>query len=292
MIRKHGLPGLAALIVMILCMLTRVNADTGPKPSLAIQCEGFPDNAYITVLSTVKDYGPNTSQTAMDYEIREEEWYAHAPADREVYSAFADEAERLRKTGEELYFWGVVSSCAEEYLFGYWPPEEYRVLVWLRDTDDFILSEDTYSRPAFRTVLKCEYRSGSLDIKDVSDTGISAPGMAMRVFLTIAVEYAVGLMFMKYTFKSRIAVFSVNVLTQILLNAALSNAALIFGSGMPMYLAVLLVTELLIILLEWLIYRKVIGKDLEYPLQYSVLANVLSYGAGIMMAGILPGLFT
>ena len=291
MIRKHGIPGLAIMLAFLMCMFIPVHADTGPKPSLTIRCGGFGDNAYITVLSTVKEYGPHQALDAVDFQIREKEWYDYAPVEKEIYIAFANETQRLNEAGEKLYFWGVVSSCDTEYLFGYWPPEEFRILIWLQDTDEFILSEETYTRQAFRTVLKCDYTDGRIKVKDISSADITGKGFLFRILLTIAVEYAVGLLFMKYTSRSRLTVAAVNVLTQVILNVCLSLAALRLGTGMPAYVAVLVFLELLIILAESAIYRKVIGEELSKPLMYSLMANALSFAAGYIMSAMLPSLF-
>lgn len=291
MFRKHAIPGFAILLGFFMCMFIPVYADSGPKPSLAIRCEGFPDNAYITVLSTVRDYGPNQALDPLDFEIREDEWYEYAPVEKDVYIAFAKQAQKLKEAGEQLYFWGVVSSCADEYLFGYWPPEEFRILIWLKDTDEFILSEGLYTRQAFRTILGCDYDEGKINVTDISSSDISLKGIVFRILLTIAVEYAAGLLFMKYTFRSRMAVVAVNVLTQIILNVCLSLAALKFGTGMPAYVMILVLAEGLIILAESMIYQKAIGKELSSPLIYSLTANVLSFAAGVVLSSLLPSLF-
>lgn len=291
MFRKHPIPGIAILLAFVMCMFIPVYADSGPKPSLAIRCEGFPDNAYITVLSTVRDYGPNQAMDELDFEIREDEWYEYAPVEKDVYISFARHAKKLKEAGEQLYFWGVVSSCADEYLFGYWPPEEFRILIWLKDTDEFILSEDLYARQAFRTILRCDYSSGRIQVSDISSADISGKGILFRILLTIAVEYAAGLLFMKYTFRSRMTVAAVNVVTQIILNVCLSQAALKFGTGMPAYVMILVLLEMLIILAEYLVYRKVIGKELSAPLVYSLTANILSFAVGIVLSSLLPALF-
>jgi hypothetical protein len=56
------------MIMMFLCTLIPVFADSGPKPSLTIQCEGFPENSYVSVLSAVSHYGPNRPWSPEDHD--------------------------------------------------------------------------------------------------------------------------------------------------------------------------------------------------------------------------------
>lgn len=293
--KKHGFAGLAVILLMIVCFTLPVYADIGPKPSLTIQCSGIEEKAYVTVLSTVKEYGPNSPKDELDFEIRAKEdpvWFENTGIDKEIYISFCKETERLNDAGEKLYFWGVVSPAEKDYLFGYWPPEEFRILIYLADSGRFILSEKTYTRTAFRTVLKCTYKDGSLSVMDISTAETNAGALAFRILLTIIAEYLVGLLFMKHDGRSRIAIVLVNLVTQLVLNFGLSMAVYAFGYGMAAYYAVLAVMEILIVIAEWKAYEKWIpAPQLKNPFVYSLLANCASFAAGVIMASMMPFFF-
>lgn len=274
------------IIMMFLCTLIPVFADTGPKPSLTIQCEGFPENAYVSVLSAVSDYGPNRPWNPED---RDDEYFISQGIKREVYEAFNAEAKRLCDAGTPYYFWGVVTKCSDEYLFGYWPPEEFRIMIYLEDTDTVLLSEETYTRKAFRTTYRCTYSGNDLIIKDVSSAFPSLSGAIARILLTIVIEYLVSLMFMKHTDRSRLVLILANIATQLFLNFILAIATVRFGTSHPVYLIALLIAEGIIILAEWLIYRKWIPHDqLNKPFIYSAAANVSSYLLGLLIIRAIP----
>ena len=285
-INKEIICKLSVLIMFFFCAMIPVHADTGPKPSLSIQCEGFPENSYVTVLSTVSDYGPNSPWDSKEHD---DDYFATRTISREVYEAISEKARQEREAGTPCYFWGVVTKCSEEYLFGYWPPEEFKILIYMEDSGQFLLSEETYTRKAFRTHYQCTYSEDGLIIKDVSSAFPSFSGILARIILTIVIEYLVSMIFMKHTSKSRIVLILANIITQLFLNGILSAATMKYGSGTPVYLISLLIAELVIIASEWLIYRKWIPREqLKNPLICSAAANVSSYVLGLLAMSAIP----
>lgn len=293
--RRYGIITFLIIVFMFLCFTAPVSADTGPKPSLTIKCRGFSENSYVTVLATVEKYGPNWSVDALDYEVREKEdpsYFERTGVGKEIYIAIAEEAQRLRQSGEELYFWGVVTPCEKDYLFGYWPPEEFKILVYSADTDTFILSDETYTRTVFKTVLYCEYENGAMAVSEISKSELSSTAVIARILLTILIEYAVGFAHIRYTNRSRLAVVLVNIATQLVLNVILSLTEFKYGYGMGMYYLILFAMEALILLTEWFIYSRVIPKEeLPRPFAYALTANMLSLCWGLLMQNVMPRLF-
>ena len=289
--RNNGKKIIRILTVLtsILFFILPVHADTGPKPSLRIQCSGFPENSYVTVLSALREYGPNREMKTWDYESQSKDYFDMRGIEKEVFIAISEEAERLADAGESLYFWGVVSKCEDEYLFGYWPPEEFKILIYMQDTDEFILSDEVYTRKVFNTAYSCTYENNAMQIRDISTANLSLAGVLLRLLITVAVEYVIGLLFMKYTAKSRMTVILANIITQMLLNVCITLTALKFGSGTPVYAGAILIFEAFIILTEWLIYKTWIRKDqLAHPLLYSAAANCASYAFGLYVSAAFP----
>ncbi|MBR3349942.1 MAG: hypothetical protein IKG55_07695 [Solobacterium sp.] len=162
-------------------------------------------------------------------------------------------------------------------------------MICLEDTDTVLLSEETYTRKTFRTTYRCTYSGNDLIIKDVSSAFPSLSGAIARILLTIVIEYLVSLMFMKHTDRSRLVLILANIATQLFLNFILAIATVRFGTSHPVYLIALLIAEGIIILAEWLIYRKWIPYDqLNKPLIYSAAANVSSYLLGLLIIRAIP----
>ena len=142
------LKSLMLTLVMLCAMSLPVYADMGPKPDLVIDFSGIHEPCVVTVLSTVKSYGPNQPMQIawMPW------WDEQAPEiDKEIYQKFIDETKLLNEDRtEQLYFWGVLAQNSP-YVFGYYPPETFYVLVYFPETDSFLLSEESYTRTVFHT---------------------------------------------------------------------------------------------------------------------------------------------
>ena len=159
----------------------------------------------------------------------------------------------------------------------------------MSDTDEFILSDEVYTRKVFNTVYSCTYENNGMRISDISQSDLSPAGVLIRLLITVTVEYLIGLLFMKYTAGSRMTVILANIITQLFLNSGITFAAMKFGAGNPAYAITILLLEGMIIIAEWLIYRKWIGKDqLAHPLLYSAAANCASYAFGLFIYAAAP----
>ena len=129
------LKSLMLTLVMLCAVYLPVHADMGPKPDLVIDFSGIQEPCVVTVLSTIKSYGPNQPmQTAW-----KSWWDEQAPEiDKEIYQKFIDETKLLNENRtEQLYFWGVLAQKSP-YVFGYYPPETFYVLVYFLETDSFL----------------------------------------------------------------------------------------------------------------------------------------------------------
>ncbi|MDO5121819.1 MAG: hypothetical protein Q4D46_07025 [Erysipelotrichaceae bacterium] len=279
------LKSLMLTLFMLCAVYLPVHADMGPKPDLVIDFSGIHEPCVVTVLSTVKSYGPNQPmQTAwMPW------WDEQAPEiDKEIYQKFIDETKLLNEDRtEQLYFWGVLAQNSP-YVFGYYPPETFYVLVYFPETDSFMLSEESYTRTVFHTELAITVENGKLlfnarqPLYGIMKSWKDNDAVVLRLLVTVITEIVIGMFFMKYTHKSMLTVIGVNVITQILLNIVIWLRYYVLSNSVSTYFPVLAGTEVLIFLIEGFIYSKLISREeLSRPYLYALTANAFTCWLGV-----------
>ena len=279
------LKSLIIILLMLCTMSLPVYADMSPKPDLVIDFSGIQEPCVVTVLSTVKSYGPNQPM-----QIAWMSWWDEQPPeiDKEIYQKFIDETKLLNERREEqLYFWGVLAKNSP-YVFGYYPPETFYVLVYFPETDTFLLSEESYTRTVFHTELAITVENGKLlfnarqPLYGIMKYWTDNDAVVLRLIVTVITEIVIGLFFMKYTSKSLCTVIGVNVLTQVLLNIVIWMRYYILRDSVSSYFPVLAGAEILIFLIEGFIYSKLIKKEeLSKPYLYAFTANLFTCWLGL-----------
>ena len=279
------LKSLMLTLVMLCAMSLPVYADMGPKPDLVIDFSGIHEPCVVTVLSTVKSYGPNQPMQIawMPW------WDEQAPEiDKEIDQKFIDETKLLNEDRtEQLYFWGVLAQNSP-YVFGYYPPETFYVLVYFPETDSFLLSEESYTRTVFHTELAITVENGKLlfnarqPLYGIMKNWKDNDAVVLRLLVTVITEIVIGMFFMKYTQKSMLTVIGVNVITQILLNIVIWLRYYVLSNSVSTYFPVLAGAEVLIFLIEGFIYSKLISREeLSRPYLYALIANAFTCWLGV-----------
>lgn len=261
------------VIILMCCLflLVPVNADMGPKPTVSIDFKGLEGKQYyVTLLSKTNSMGPfsmiedinDIDQTSEDYNI--------------LLKFFGYE--------DEYYFLGeyTFSDCSSShhYEWIYYPPDDFKILIYLVNEDAFICS-DAYSRYAFDSYFNVEV---SNNVMNVSKNGMS-DGIKMidRIVMTIIIEIIIAFIFKIKDIKSLIIISMVNLATQMLLNLILQYY--IFS-----YILVLL--EIAVIIIEALIYKITLKNiNLKKIIQYTVIANTASFLMGLLLVHVLPNIF-
>jgi len=273
-------------LLITLSMPLTVYADMGPKPDLTIDFSGIQEPCVVTVLSTVKSYGPNQPM-----QIAWMPWWEEREPEiaKEIYQKFIDETKELNQNREEqLYFWGVLEQKSP-YRFGYYPPETFYVLVYFPETDSFLLSEESYTRTAFHTELMITVENGKLlfnarqPLYGIMKNIVIDWTAVRRVILTVLAEIVIGLYFMKYNRRSLTVVVLANILTQIFLNLIVWMRYYVLNNSVSTYFPLLIVAEILIFVFEGFIYsRKIPREELQKPYLYALTANAVTFWMGLV----------
>ena len=128
------------LLVLAAGLALPAAADVGPKPSVEVVFQGLEGRRYyVTLLGNVPQYGPWSA----------EEEYLDWKGDPEAWEAFA-----AYPAPEGWYFLGNYADCTEtgRFVWSYYPPETFYVLVWLPEEDRCLRSVQPVSRYAFKRV--------------------------------------------------------------------------------------------------------------------------------------------
>ena len=285
---------LSQLIIVFLCMVMLfpigVNADTGPKPSVRIKFENMGDElCYGTLLAKEESTGP-----ASAWDGKEENIYLSF-VDRDIWEAFVN-----YEDSDGYYFlqWAWIVNDTKELAWTYYPPNEFKVLLYYPETNTFMVS-DVRKRYAFDTYytvdmdgieigsIKYDENLSSnqrLDMHKSYEFKNEVKALGCRMLITVVVEMLIGLLF-KFRNKELLYILFINVITQIILNVLLN---IYTGFG---YYFVYLSLELLVFVIEAIFYCLMFKKKKWHCVLYSVVANVSSFVIGLYLANLFPGIF-
>lgn len=272
------------LLVPLFCFSS--SADTGPKPSVTVNIRGIENETYyVTLLSEEEGTGPwYVDSTYCDY---------YGPKD--VWKAFCE-----YKDSDGYYFINCFADCTEtdSFLWSYYPPEKFKVLVYLPESGEFIES-GIYETYAFHT-------NYTMDLSG-ADLGSPVPlskslhysheilSFACRALICLAAEMLVALFFGLTAKKQLKIIFWTNLVTQVILNAALFGIGMRQGPREEMVWLIML--EIAIFVIEGVIYALTLKKHAKNPEKktrswaYSLCANAFSLVLGFVIVKIIPQIF-
>lgn len=302
--KKTTLRALLFLLILTLLLPCTALADTGPKPSMSFTLRGMPqEEYYVTILSQVESTGPHSAYDTNGNDAPPQ-WAlsgSRSELDYSVWQKFVD-----YQDADGFYFLtDLLEKCSGDtsILWGYYPPETVKLLLYFPGSDTF-LESGIYERYAFHS-------SFTLDLGGVSPTEAAQPlalqksagvtsqllPFLARLALTLVVELGLALLFGYRSRRQILHIIAVNAATQVLLNIGLFLA----GSQMGYFSLCLLylLLELLIFVAEALLYRRLLltadergdSKVRRRVVLYALAANAASFGAGLLLSRFVPFLF-
>ncbi|MBR0385329.1 MAG: hypothetical protein IJI05_02120 [Erysipelotrichaceae bacterium] len=251
---------LTIIFLTALLFVMPAAADIGPKPSLTIRVKGLEDvgEYYITVLSKTDNFGPYSASDTWN--------------DKPEYQAFAD-----YRDPDGYYFLGLVSVLGKDNSFsiGYWPPEDFKVVVYVPSQERYYASEPA-KRSAFNTIMLFTVIDGTCTIEDVSSIMDYLPQGIVCVVGTVIIEALLALLF-GYKEKLKVIIIT-NIITNLFLQAAVVFVN--FTSGILTMLIFYVLFEIAVLLVEFLVYCFLIKGNKFKLFFYTLLANVLTFLGG------------
>ena len=274
------------MVTMLMPM--SVSADIGPKPSVHINFMDIGDElCYGTLLSKVKSTGPSYVWDGNPDYMR------LGNLDIETWQVFVDYEDE-----DGFYFlqesW--ICSDSESLDWTYYPPAEFKVLLYYPETDTFVTSE-IYERYAFDSyfIATMNEAGTGLNLVKSYDHSLEILGLVCRIIITIIAELGVALLF-GFARKNLITVIlKVNVVTQIILNVVLY--IINYNQGGFAFIFYYFILEFLVFVAEYLAYRTIFAKkegiriSKKKILAYAFTANAGSLIVGIWISSLIPQIF-
>ena len=288
-------------IVIIALFPVAAGADTGPKPSVRVNFLNMGDElCYATLLSKKDSTGPNSVWDG------DEEHIYNYDLDIEIWRAFAE-----YQDADGFYFlqigWKV--SETKEIAWTYYPPDTFKILLYYPERDAFVVSGicEKYAFDTYYTVDMEGVDIGSVDYNEElsNDDRLNAYrsynykqeiiALIIRIFITIVIEMCIALLFGFKGVKQLLFLACVNTATQIILNVLLN--VINYSSGHMAFTINYILFEFIVFALEAVLYCSFMDRFAKKPKKktfyviYALVANMVSFGAGLAIALVLPGIF-
>ncbi len=300
---------MCVLMAMMIFPIT-ASADTGPKPSVRITFENLGDElCYGTLLSSKPSTGPSSAWDGTEEDARHNEnsngYYDWQDFGYDVWKAFVDYDEK-----DEFYFlqeaWQINET--KELAWTYYPPNEFKILLYFPETGEYAVS-GVYERYAFDSyfTVNMDDAKPSVDYNEElsSDDRLNAyksynysveiGSLVARILITIVIEMAIALLFGYREKKQLLLLAGVNSGTQIILNVLLNIVN--YNSGEMAFVVLYILFELIVFAIEAVLFYHFLNKisikqkPKWLAVVYALVANFVSFEAGMLIAEWLPGIF-
>ncbi len=287
-----------ALALMSLMFSFTAFADTGPKPSVRITFEGLGDEVcYATLLSLRDSSGPArhwNGKEAPDYYVSDGSGEEDIDTLAQYKSIWTKMVEY--QDPDNYYFlqriWKLEGT--KELAWTYYPPDSFKILLYYPESDTFV-SSGIYERYAFDSYYTVSSRNldataDAFTAEKSYDYKWETVSLAARIIVTILIETAVALLFGYKSKREFTIILTVNVITQIILNIILNIEN--YKEGYMAFTAYYIFLELIVFAIEAAVYTLLIkDKNKRRNILYAFTSNTASFGIGLLLAHIIPGIF-
>ena len=233
-------------VLFLLLIPTTVLADTGPKPSITVKLKNIKGSNYkidlLSDFSNKKDKIKNGYIDEPIYEYHEGNWYATTLRDHLLHGSI----EENKNHEHRFTYFGV--------------PSEFKVIIQM--SDGTIKVSDKIKKTSF------DYKV-TIDVNTMNAVGVKNNSVLRFIgllILTIIVELLIAMLFKIKNYK---VIVITNLITNTLLQLAIIRFLPIMGS-----MIVLVLCELVVFIIEYLVYLKYLKIENNKKLLYTLLANL------------------
>lgn len=286
-------------IFMVLILMSALGiyafADFGPKPSVVVEFENAGDQEYyVTLVAKENRLGsPYSRITAEDQPETDDIaiWNRLVAYEDPDGMVFAGNVQKL--TGDGAYVWG------------YYPPSEFRVLIYFPDTDSFVESSEILEQYAFDSYYQMDFN----DLPENWNDAVAAipvtrkynllwqiTAFLLRLAVTVAVECLLAVLFGFKGKRQMLLVLAVNCATQLAMNLLILDESV---GLFVFYVLQYALIEVGVILAEGLVYCLALPKLATpeqnrniHPIAFAFFGNVASFSLGFLLSNCFPMLFS
>lgn len=286
-------------ISMVLILMAALGiyafADFGPKPSVVVEFENAGDQEYYVTLVAKEDklgspYSRITDEDEQHY-VNIDVWNRFMHYEDPDGMVFAGNVQKL--TGDGAYVWG------------YYPPSEFRVLIYFPDTDSFVESSEILEQYAFDSYYQMDFN----DLPENWNDAVAAipvtrkynllwqiTAFLLRLAVTVAVECLLAVLFGFKGKRQMLLVLAVNCATQLAMNLLILDESV---GLFVFYVLQYALIEVGVILAEGLVYCLALPKLATpeqnrniHPIAFAFFGNVASFLLGFLLSNWFPMLFS
>lgn len=286
-------------ISMVLILMAALGiyafADFGPKPSVVVEFENAGDQDYYVTLVAKEDRlgSPYSRVTDEDESngVNLDVWNRFMRYQDPDGMVFAGNVQKL--TGDGAYVWG------------YYPPSEFRVLIFFPDTDSFVESSEILEQYAFDSYYQMDFN----DLPENWNDAVAAipvtrkynllwqiTAFLLRLAVTVAVECLLAVLFGFKGKRQMLLVLAVNCATQLAMNLLILDESV---GLFVFYVLQYALIEVGVILAEGLVYCLALPKLATpeqnrniHPIAFAFFGNVASFSLGFLLSNWFPMLFS
>ena len=286
-------------ISMVLILMAALGiyafADFGPKPSVVVEFENAGDQEYYVTLVAKEDKlgSPYSRVTAEDQPETDDIaiWNRLVAYEDPDGMVFAGNVQKL--TGDGAYVWG------------YYPPSEFRVLIYFPDTDSFVESSEILEQYAFDSYYQMDFN----DLPEKWNDAVAAipvtrkynllwqiTAFLLRLAVTVAVECLLAVLFGFKGKRQMLLVLAVNCATQLAMNLLILDESV---GLFVFYVLKYALIEVGVFLAEGLVYCLALPKLATpeqnrniHPIAFAFFGNVASFSLGFLLSNWFPMLFS
>lgn len=286
-------------ISMVLILMAALDvyafADFGPKPSVVVEFENAGDREYyVTLVAKENRLGsPYSRITAVDQPETDDiaVWNRLVAFEDPDGMVFAGNVQKL--TGDGAYVWG------------YYPPSEFRVLIYFPDTDSFVESSEVLEQYAFDSYYQMDFN----DLPENWNDAVAAipvtrkynlvwqiTAFLLRLAVTVVIECLLAVLFGFKGKRQMLLVLAVNCATQLAMNLLILDESV---GLFVFYVLQYALIEVGVILAEGLVYCLALPKLATpeqnrniHPIAFAFFGNVASFSLGFLLSNCFPMLFS
>lgn len=247
-------------------VLQPVHADTGPKPSLTVTVRGLEERGdyYIAIFASTESYGP--------YSLGDE-W-----SNDDVHKVFTE-----YQDPDGYYYLGMstTSASGNSIHIGYWPPENFKVVVYVV-AEKLYISSAPAERSVFDTEMLFTVEGDHGTLEDISSMENQLLYGAACMAATVIIETLLALLF---GYKDKLVpIIITNIITNSLLHLLLAVAD--YTSGLLVFYIFYVILEVAVLIIEFVVYCFAVKGNKLKLFVYTLLANVITFFVGFYLKAI------
>ena len=253
--------------------IINVNADMGEKPSITIKLKNMPTDDYLIDLLVYDENGKNYD-SPLNYNGNGEQY---SDSNNDLKTITVKQLETLHKINYDnwisestrwnayLLFADCSGNSKNEHYFSYFgTPDRYKILIINNDTGEIKVS-DEINRKDLTSNITIDYKNMNIMSKGL----INIVKIIVALIITIVVEVIIALIM---RLKNNIKLI---VMTNLITNLVLQALLILMPIGS--YMIRFIILEIVVIISEYLIYRKYIKEQSTSKIiSYALVANVVT----------------